>query len=124
MLESAAKPIFRRYLAIGRAAGIVNKGECRLRGQGLAAESRMDVTLSPRARSIVIWVGVLAGGFVLFEASHALKPFAWAMITAYILHPLVARIHRRTRLPKQLVAAWLYVLLGLIFTILLINLTP
>jgi len=37
---------------------------------------------------------------------------------------LVARIHRRTRLPKQLVAGWLYALLALIFTIVLINLTP
>ncbi len=84
----------------------------------------MDVTLSPRSRSIVVWVAVIAGGLLLFEAAHALKPFAWAVITAYVLHPLVARIHRRTRLPKQLVAGWLYALLALMFTIVLINLTP
>jgi hypothetical protein len=37
---------------------------------------------------------------ILFEAAHALTPFAWAIITAYVLHPLVASIHRRTRLPS------------------------
>jgi predicted PurR-regulated permease PerM len=84
----------------------------------------MDVTLSPRARATVVWIAVIAGGFLLFEAAHALKPFAWAVITAYIFHPLVARIHRKTRLPKHLVTAWLFALLGLIFTILLINLSP
>lgn len=84
----------------------------------------MEVTLSPRARVVVAWIAVIVGGFVLFEAAHALRPFAWAIITAYILHPLVALIHRKTHLPKHLITSWLYVMLGLVFTILLINLTP
>ncbi len=84
----------------------------------------MEVTLSPRARIAVAWIAVAVGGFVLFEAAHALRPFAWAIITAYILHPLVAVIHRKTHLPKHLITTWLYVMLGLVFTILLINLTP
>lgn len=84
----------------------------------------MEVTLSPRARVIVAWIAVIFGGFVLFEAAHALKPFVWAVITAYLFHPLVAFIHRKTHLPKQLITAWLYALLGLLFTILLINLIP
>jgi predicted PurR-regulated permease PerM len=84
----------------------------------------MDVTLSPRARATVVWIGVIVGGLLLFQAAHALRPFAWAVITAYIFHPLVARIHRKTRLPKHLITAWLFALLGLIFTILLINLSP
>lgn len=83
----------------------------------------MDVTLSPRARATVAWIAVAVGGYLLFKSAHALKPFAWAIITAYIFHPLVARIHRKTRLPKHLITGWLYALLGLVFTILLINLT-
>ncbi len=84
----------------------------------------MDVTLSPRARTVVAWIAAVLGVVVLFEAAHALTPFAWAIITAYVLHPPVASIHRRTRLPKHLIAGWLYVLIALVLVILLINLTP
>ena len=84
----------------------------------------MDVTLSPRARAVVAWIAAAAGLVILFKAAHALTPFVWAVITAYILHPLVALIHRKTRLPKHLITAWLYVLIGLVLVILLINLTP
>lgn len=84
----------------------------------------MDVTLSPRARAVVAWIAAALGAVVLFAAAHALTPFVWAIITAYILHPLVATIHRRTRLPKHLITGWLYVLIGLVLIILLINLTP
>ena len=84
----------------------------------------MDVTLSPRARAVVAWIAAALGVVLLFEAAHALTPFAWAIITAYIFHPLVASIHRRTRLPKHLITGWLYVLVGLVLIIALINLTP
>ena len=84
----------------------------------------MDVTLSPRARAVVAWIAAALGVVILFEAAHALTPFAWAIITAYVLHPLVASIHRRTRLPKHLITGWLYVLIGLVLIIVLINLTP
>ncbi len=84
----------------------------------------MDVSLSPQARAVVIWIGAIIGALVLLKAAHALTPFAWAIITAYILHPLVAWIHRRTRLPKQLITAWLYAIIALVVAILLINLSP
>jgi predicted PurR-regulated permease PerM len=61
---------------------------------------------------------------LLLEAAHALQPFAWAVITAYLLHPLVSLIHRKTRLPKHLITLWLYAMLGLIITLVVINLGP
>src|SRR3712207_2346708 len=85
---------------------------------------RMDVTLSPRARAVVIWIAVILGGFVLFEAHHALTPFIWAVITAYIFHPLVSLVHRKTRLPKHLITGWFFAMVGLVLIIALINLTP
>jgi predicted PurR-regulated permease PerM len=84
----------------------------------------MDVSLSPRARTIVMWVGVVVGLVILLEAAHALKPFAWAIITAYVFHPFVSLIHRKTRLPKHLITIWLYLMLGLVIVILAINLAP
>ncbi len=71
-----------------------------------------------------MWVGVIVGLFILLEVAHALKPFAWAIITAYVFHPFVSFIHRKTRLPKHLITTWLYVMMGLVITILAINLVP
>ena len=84
----------------------------------------MEVTLSPRARATVVWIGVAVGIGVFILASHALAPFIWAIITAYLVHPIVAFIQRRTRLPKQLVALWFFLLLGLLLAIFFINGTP
>ena len=95
-----------------------------LNGRPTPAGPVMDVTLSPRARAVVAWIAAALGVAILFEAAHALRPFAWAIITAYILHPLVAAIHRRTRLPKHLITGWLYILIGLVLIIVFINLTP
>ncbi|HRA47567.1 MAG TPA: AI-2E family transporter [Thermomicrobiales bacterium] len=84
----------------------------------------MEVSLSPRSRTIVIWIGVIAGAVILLEAAHALAPFAWAVITAYLLHPLVSLIHRKTRLPKHLITLWLYAMITLLITLLVINFGP
>lgn len=84
----------------------------------------MDVTLSPRARAVVIWLAVLFGGFVLFEAHHALNPFIWAIITAYIFYPLVSLVHRTTRLPKHLITGWFFAMVALVLAIVLINIIP
>ena len=84
----------------------------------------MEVSLSPRSRTIVIWIGVIGAAVLLLEAAHALQPFFWAVITAYLLHPLVSLIHRKTRLPKQLITLWLYAMLGLLITLVIINLGP
>ena len=90
----------------------------------VGGEERMEVSLSPRARVVVAWLAVIVGGFILFEAAHALRPFAWAIITAYLFHPLVSWIHRKTRLPKQLITGWLYILVGLVVALILLNITP
>jgi predicted PurR-regulated permease PerM len=84
----------------------------------------MEVTLSPRARATVVWIGVALALVIVVLASHALTPFIWAVITAYLVHPIVAFIQRRTRLPKQLVALWFFLLLGLLLAIFFINVTP
>ncbi|MBA3449789.1 MAG: AI-2E family transporter, partial [Chloroflexia bacterium] len=84
----------------------------------------MEVTLSPRARGTVAWTGVALALVIFVLAWHALSPFIWAVITAYLFHPIVAAIQRKTRLPKQIVALWFYLLLGLLLAILFINVTP
>ena len=84
----------------------------------------MEVTLSPRARTTVAWIGVALAILLAVLAWHALAPFIWAVVTAYLFHPIVAGIQRRTRLPKQVVALWFFLLIGLLFAIVFINITP
>ncbi|MFT4037901.1 MAG: AI-2E family transporter [Thermomicrobiales bacterium] len=74
----------------------------------------MEVTLTSRARATVIWIGVALLIIVLVLARHALAPFVWAVISAYLFHPIVAFIQRKTRLPKQIVALAFYIMLGFV----------
>ena len=53
-----------------------------------------------------------------------MAPFIWAVITAYLFHPPVAFIQRKTRLPKQIVALWFYILIGLLLILMVINIAP
>ena len=84
----------------------------------------MEVTLSPRARATVAWIGVALLIWVLYYAWHALTPFIWATITAYLFHPVIAFIQRKSGLPKQLVALAFYLLLGFVVASLIVNVAP
>lgn len=84
----------------------------------------MEVTLSARARATVIWIGVALLVVVLYLARHALAPFIWAVITAYLFHPIVAFIQRKTRLPKQIVALAFYIFLGFVIYTAVVNIVP
>ncbi len=93
---------------------------------GNVAEARwvMDVSFSPRARATILWFGGIAGFFILLTAAHALHPFAWAIITAFVLHPVVSLLNRKTRVPKQIVAIWLFLMLGLVVALIIITVAP
>jgi predicted PurR-regulated permease PerM len=87
-------------------------------------DRRMEVTLSSRARATVIWIGVALLLVVLYLARHALAPFIWAVITAYLFHPIVAFIQRTTRLPKQVVALAFYIFVGFVIYTAVVNIVP
>lgn len=84
----------------------------------------MEITLSSRARATVIWIGVALLLIVLYLARHALAPFIWAVITAYLFHPIVAYIQRKTRLPKQVVALAFYIVVGFVIYSAVMNIVP
>lgn len=84
----------------------------------------MEVTLSPRARATVVWIGVALLLVVLVLAWHALAPFIWAVITAYLFHPIIAFIQRKSRLPKQVVALAFFLLLGYVVVSLVVTVVP
>ncbi len=73
------------------------------------------IYLSPRARAVILWVTVAVGLLFVWQISGILSPFIWALITAYVLNPVVVFLASRTHLPRRIWAIVFYlVLLGLL----------
>src|SRR5947208_16830731 len=74
------------------------------------------IYFSPRTRQIIIGALIALAVIFLFAVRSILTPFVAALITAYILNPVVNGAARRTRLPRQVWAILLYfALLGGLF---------
>src|SRR5438067_3904020 len=75
------------------------------------AEKTERIYLSSRARATVIWLSVAIALFFLWRVHEILTPFIWAIITAYVLNPVVVFLSHRTNVPRRLWVVLLYVLL-------------
>ena len=73
------------------------------------------IYLSSRARAAIIWIAVGVALLFLWQVRGILTPFIWAIVTAYVLNPVVVFLARRTGLSRRLWAILCYViLLGLL----------
>lgn len=73
------------------------------------------IHLSPRARATILWIAVAIIVLFLWEVRGILTPFVWAIVTAYVLNPVVVFLARRTGLPRRLWTVVFYLgLLGLL----------
>lgn len=75
------------------------------------AEKTERIYLSSRARATVIWLSVGLTLFFIWQVHEILTPFIWAIITAYVLNPVVVFLARRTGMPRRLWAILFYLLL-------------
>ncbi len=71
----------------------------------------LDRIRQSRELLILSALGLLVLGYTLLHVSHILSPFVVAAIFAYVLHPVVGWLERRSRLPRALVIAVLYIFL-------------
>ena len=71
-----------------------------------------------RAKIATLWIIAAIVLLFLFYFAHILPVFIWAAITAYLFSPLVNFLNQRTRLPKAIWIAVLYIVLafGIYFT--------
>ncbi len=69
------------------------------------------IYLSSRAKATILWLAVAVTLLFLWEVHDILSPFIWALVTAYVLNPLVLFLAQRTGMPRRLWAVLLYVLL-------------
>jgi len=69
------------------------------------------IYLSPRLRATILWIIAVVGLVFLWQVSSIVAPFVWAIVTVYVLNPVVQAIARRTGLPRRLCAIISYLLL-------------
>jgi predicted PurR-regulated permease PerM len=74
-----------------------------------------SIRFSPQAKVIAVAIIVGLAIFLLTHVVHVLTPFIAAIITAYLFHPLVSLLQRRTRGSR---AFWIIVLYVLAFSLL------
>src|SRR5437763_3780 len=73
------------------------------------------IYLSSRAKATILWLALAITLFFLWQVHEILTPFIWALVTAYVLTPLVNFLAQRTGWPRRLWAVLLYLLvLGLV----------
>jgi predicted PurR-regulated permease PerM len=73
------------------------------------------IYLSSRARATIVWVAVAVTLLFVWEVRDILTPFIWAIITAYVLNPVVIFLARRTGWSRRMWAIVFYAgLLGLL----------
>jgi predicted PurR-regulated permease PerM len=69
----------------------------------------VDRLRETRLLPVLVLLGAIAVVWFLSEVSNVLPPFLWALVTAYILFPVVRRLERALRLPRLIVVAGLYI---------------
>lgn len=79
-------------------------------GPGLADEAR----LSPRAKLTVVVGFVILIILFLLQITQVLAPFLWALLTAYLLLPVVNYLNVDARLPRLWAVALIYGLVAII----------
>lgn len=67
---------------------------------------------SSRAKAITIWIVLLLAILLLWQVMDVAIPFFWAILVAYILHPLIKWLNRTTRLPRFIWIILLYLAVG------------
>lgn len=84
-------------------------------GSGLAEPPPVEpIRFTSRARAVTIWVLVIITLGLLYVVRDVAVPFFWAMVVAYIFHPLVKKLHEKTKVPR---AIWIILLYMIAFTL-------
>lgn len=68
--------------------------------------------LSADARTIIFWSLVFFFGFIFWISRSILTPFIWAIVTAYLFHPLVDWCEEKSRVHRVAWILLLYVIVG------------
>jgi predicted PurR-regulated permease PerM len=66
-----------------------------------------SLQFSPRAKRAAVWIIVIVVLAFLYTVRDIAVPFFWAVVVAYVFHPLVKKLNEKTRVPR---AVWIILL--------------
>ena len=69
---------------------------------------------SPRAKRVAVWIIVAVTLVFLYSVRDVAVPFFWAVVVAYVFHPLVKKLHEKTKIPRPI---WILLLYLIAFTL-------
>lgn len=69
----------------------------------------VDRLRETRLLPVLVLVGVIATVWFLYEVANVLPPFLWALVTAYILFPVIRKLELWLRLPRVAIVSALYI---------------
>lgn len=72
------------------------------------------IQFSPRAKRIALWIVVVVTLAMLYVVRDVAVPFFWAVIVAYVFHPLIKKLYDKTRIPRPI---WIILLYLVAFTL-------
>ncbi|MBN1483620.1 MAG: AI-2E family transporter [Chloroflexia bacterium] len=73
-----------------------------------------SIRFSPRAKTITIWILLILSVLFLYRVRAVASIFFWAIVAAYIFHPIIRFLSQRTRIPRVWWIILLYLLMGAI----------
>jgi len=82
------------------------------------------IRFSSRAKVITIWILLILAIVFFYRVREVAMPFLWAVLTAYVFHPLVRWLKERTRVPKVIWIILLYLIAGGIIALIVAALIP
>ncbi|MDQ3855163.1 MAG: AI-2E family transporter [Chloroflexota bacterium] len=68
-----------------------------------------EIRFSDRTKEITIWILAALTFLFIWKTAHLLIPFVWAIVAAYIFHPLVTFMTRQTGVPRVVWVILIYV---------------
>lgn len=84
----------------------------------------IDRLRETRLLPVLLLLGVVALVLLVSRVAGILAPFLWAMVTAYILFPVVVRLEHKLHLPRIVVVSALYLVFVGVVSVLVIYLGP
>lgn len=74
--------------------------------------SKKEPKLSPQAQTVVWLLFIALILIVLKYVNNVIQPFIWAIITAYLFHPMVHFLEKKAKIPRVIWILFVYLLIG------------
>lgn len=83
-----------------------------------------EIRFSNRAKEITLWIVAALSLLLAYRTAHLLSPFIWAVLAAYLFHPIVTFMTRQTGVPRIVWVILIYIAMFSLIAWTVKNLAP